>query len=74
MPRGIPHSYRSEGGPARGVEFTTPSGLEGMFTEPSVPAAEVTGPPPHPIRNDLLARLNAVAEKYGLDIVGPLPT
>ncbi len=75
MPRGIPHGYRSEGGAtARVLEFTVPSGLEGLITELSAPATDLSGPPPLEAQAALVEKLIPVAAKYGLDIVGPLPT
>ncbi len=75
LPRGTPHGYRSaEGGRARVLEFTVPSGLEGLIAELSVPATDLAGPPPLEAQAALVEKLIPIAAKYGLEIVGPLPT
>jgi quercetin dioxygenase-like cupin family protein len=75
LPRGVPHGYRSDGDdPARVLEFTVPSGLEGLIAELSVPATDLAGPPPLDAQPALVEKLVPVAARYGLEIVGPLPT
>ena len=75
LPRGIQHGYRSDGdNPARVLEFTVPSGLEGLIAELSVPATDLAGPPPLDAQPALVEKLIPVSAQYGLEIVGPLPT
>jgi hypothetical protein len=75
LPRGVPHGYRSDGDdPARVLEFTVPSGLEGLITALSVPATDLAGPPPLHAQPDLVEQLIPAAARYGVEIVGPLPT
>ena len=47
----------------------TPGGFERFVLELSQPAIDLTAPPPPPD----MARLMAMAGKYQIDILGPLP-
>jgi mannose-6-phosphate isomerase-like protein (cupin superfamily) len=70
-PRGIPHGFRVEGNvPARLLLLTTPSGFEQFIVEMSEPAADPSTPPTTPPD---MEKLMAVAAKYHIDILGPLP-
>lgn len=65
-PRGIPHGFRVEGTqPARLLLQCTPGGFEQFIIEMSEPTPP-TGPPD-------MERLIAIAAKYDIDILGPLP-
>jgi len=66
LPRGIPHGFRTEGDtPSRSLLLATPAGLEEFVAELSSPLPP-SGPPD-------LGAVIAVAGRYGLDILGPLP-
>lgn len=71
FPRGIPHCHSVIGDQnARALLFFSPGGVEGFFIEAGTPThrrelPSPTGPDP--------AGLAHIAEKYGLEIVGPPP-
>ena len=68
-PRGVPHTFRLEGGaPARLLVLLVPGGGEGFFVEAGRPAAGEGLPPPAPPD---IARLQALAPKYHMEFVGP---
>jgi quercetin dioxygenase-like cupin family protein len=70
-PREIPHGFRVEGqSPARMLLSTTPAGFERFVMEVGEPAASPILPEPAPPD---MARLVALAAKYQIDILGPLP-
>jgi quercetin dioxygenase-like cupin family protein len=65
-PREIPHGFRVEGtAAARILVFATPGGFENFVIEMSEPGPP-TGPPD-------MGKLMALAAKYNIDILGPLP-
>ena len=69
-PREIPHGFRIEGAaPARMLVLCAPAGFEHFVLEMSEPATDWTLPPPAPD----MGKLMALAEKYKIDILGPLP-
>jgi quercetin dioxygenase-like cupin family protein len=71
LPRGVPHGYRVVGtSVARFLVLTTPGGFEGFVTEMGEPAMERTLPEPSAPNMD---KLGALAAKYCIDILGPLP-
>src|SRR5262245_1324420 len=62
MPRGVPHTFRLEGGtPARLLLLLTPGGGEDFFVAPGRPAAGPGLPPPAPPD---VAALAAVAARF----------
>lgn len=66
MPRGVPHGIRAMGDtPVRFLEFFLPAGLEQLFTKLPETTPE-TGPD--------IAKILAVAKRYGLEFLGPMPT
>ena len=68
--REIPHGFKIEGTvPARMLILCAPAGFEHFVLEMSEPAKDLTLPPPAPD----IGRLMAVAAKYKIDILGPLP-
>lgn len=68
-PRGVPHTFRLEGGiPARLLVLLTPGGGEGFFVEAGRPAAGPGLPPPAPPD---VAQLAAIGAKYHQEFVGP---
>jgi quercetin dioxygenase-like cupin family protein len=65
-PREIPHGFKVVGsGPARMLLLCAPAGFERFVLELSVPFNDFTPPD--------MAKLMAVAAKYKIDILGPLP-
>ena len=69
LPKGIPHAFKVEGSTPAKMLLSYPAGLEKYFEELGEPAQErVLPPPPGPPD---LAKLRAVASKYGLEILGP---
>ncbi len=70
-PRNIPHGFRVEGNaPARLLLLTTPSGFEHFILEMSEKATDPATPPSMPPD---MEKLVAVAAKYHIDVLGPLP-
>lgn len=65
-PREIPHGFKVIGAPARMLLMCTPAGFERFVLEQTTPIAEPPSPPD-------MARLMMLAEKYGIEILGPLP-
>jgi hypothetical protein len=73
--RGVPHVYRVDSERARWLAVASPAGFERFVAEVSVPAQELELPDGDPAVDP--ARLNAVADEYGIEILGPpgaLPT
>jgi quercetin dioxygenase-like cupin family protein len=73
MPVGTPHSFKNESDrPAKMLISIAPAGLEQMFFETGVPLAEgaTTALPP---TQEEIARLLAVAPRYGIEIHLPPP-
>ncbi len=71
LPRNIPHGFRIVGtSPARYLVITTPGGFEGFFVDAGRPASTRTLPPPSAPDMD---RLAAIAARYRVEILGPLP-
>ena len=70
-PRDFPHGFRVEGTtPARLLILATPGGFERFVVEMSEPAKELTLPPPAPPD---MSKLMTLANKYRIEILGPLP-
>ena len=71
LPRDIPHGFRVLGNsPARYLILCTPGGFDGFVLELGEPASTLTLPTPSaPDMNKLMA----LAAKYGVEILGPLP-
>jgi quercetin dioxygenase-like cupin family protein len=66
LPRGIAHGFRTEGTePSRSLLLATPGGF-GAFVAGLSSVEPPSGPPD-------VAELIAVAARYGVDILGPLP-
>ena len=67
IPKGTLHRFKNVGTtPARILFLVTPAGLEKMFEEVGEPATEGSAaPPPRPAD---IAKLLAVAPKYGMEI------
>jgi quercetin dioxygenase-like cupin family protein len=70
-PRGVPHGFEVHGTePARILLQNYPAGFEGFPVEVGEPAEELTIPPAEPPD---MERLMAIAAKYDIEILGPLP-
>jgi uncharacterized RmlC-like cupin family protein len=70
-PRGVPHGFEVDGTePARILLLNTPAGFESFPVEVGEAAKELTIPPAEPPDMD---KLMAIAAKYDIDILGPLP-
>lgn len=66
MPRDVPHGICAMGEtPVRFLEFFLPAGLEQLFT--LLPESRPDTPPD-------MARILAVAKRYGLEFLAPMPT
>jgi quercetin dioxygenase-like cupin family protein len=68
QPRGVPHTFTVESESARALVVFTPGGLERMFEEGGVPAAD-SPEPPQPQDDPEAAA--ALARRYGFEVVGP---
>ncbi len=70
-PRGIPHGFRVEGSaPARLLLLASPAGFEQFIVEMSEPVIDRAIPPTAPPD---MGKLMALAAKYNIEILGPLP-
>ncbi len=70
-PRGVPHGFEVEGdAPARMLLQNYPAGFEVFPVEVGEPAEELVLPPAEPPD---MERLMAIAAKYDIEILGPLP-
>jgi quercetin dioxygenase-like cupin family protein len=70
-PRGIPHTYRIESPAARYICVITPGGWEGFFADAGIPAADPDFVPP--AADPDFDRIGAIAERFGVSILGPPP-
>jgi mannose-6-phosphate isomerase-like protein (cupin superfamily) len=69
-PRGVPHTYRVERGPAKLLFLFAPAGFEELLLATSEPAGAPTLPPPgEPPTEAELEELAAVVRQYGAEIV-----
>jgi quercetin dioxygenase-like cupin family protein len=66
--RGVPHTFKVESDGARALVIFTPGGLERMFEEGGVPAAESSEPPQQEYDVEAAA---ALAKRFGFEVVGP---
>lgn len=71
LPPDQPHGFRVTGnGPGRILVICSPAGLEEFFHEAGEPATDRTIPEPSEPDEELM---NALADKYNLEFLGPLP-
>lgn len=70
-PRGVPHRYRVDSGPARLLYLLSPSGFEELIYATSEPATSLTLPPPSqdPPDEAELEKLADLARQYGAEIL-----
>lgn len=70
-PRGIPHAFKNESGaPARMLVHVSPPGFEQFMAEFATPVASFDSPPV-PVTPADIAKLLAVAPKFGIEILPP---
>jgi len=71
LPRGIPHGFRVLGPtPVHALVLTAPAGFDSFVVEAGEPARTLTLPEPKPPD---MAKMMALAAKYQIEIIGPLP-
>ena len=67
-PRGVPHCFKNcSKRESRLLVMFTPANIEGLFEYGNLPSGTA------PTDEVLLARITALAPRYGLEIVGPSP-
>ncbi|WP_380169592.1 dimethylsulfonioproprionate lyase family protein [Jannaschia sp. R86511] len=73
LPQGMPHAFRVTGSePVRFLGLAAPGRLFHLYEEVGVPAAERRPPGPDgPSAAEEVPRWNAVAGRYGLEVLGP---
>jgi mannose-6-phosphate isomerase-like protein (cupin superfamily) len=71
-PRGVPHSYRVDVGPARLLYVLSPAGFENFICDTSQPTEALTLPPVSEAEPDEAAmeELASLAQQYGAEILG----
>jgi quercetin dioxygenase-like cupin family protein len=68
VPRSVPHCFKNcSKRESRVLVMFTPGNIEGLFEYGNLPAGTT------PTDELLLARLNALAPEYGLEVLGPSP-
>jgi quercetin dioxygenase-like cupin family protein len=67
-PRLVPHTFTVESDTARALIVFTPGGFEGMFEAGGVPVGASDGPP---VQEYDLEHTLTVADRFGLEVVGP---
>jgi quercetin dioxygenase-like cupin family protein len=63
IPAGVPHGFRVGEAPSRKLNLYTPAAMVGYFEELSGALA----------KGDPVADLSEIAERYGMEIIGPVP-
>jgi uncharacterized RmlC-like cupin family protein len=63
IPAGVPHGFRVGEAPSRKLILYTPAAMVGYFDELSAALA----------KSDASADLAEIAERYGMEIIGPVP-
>ena len=74
-PKDVPHAFTVDSGPARLLFVFSPAGLEGLIREMGEPARSLKVPPQpeEPPDEAEMERMAAIADRYGAEILGPLP-
>ena len=74
-PKGVPHAFTVDSGPARLSFVLSPGGFEGLIREMGEPTKEVSLPPQPEAPPDeaQMQRMAAIAARYGNEILGPSP-
>jgi len=68
-PRDVPHRFKTGPDGARVLFLLTPSGLEGLIREQSVPATQRTLPPAGAVPPPDLDRMRQIAVSYGCELL-----
>jgi mannose-6-phosphate isomerase-like protein (cupin superfamily) len=69
-PKGVPHTYRVDVGPARLLFILSPAGFEELIYATSEPAATPTLPPPgDPPTDEEMAHVARIAARFGAEIL-----
>ena len=68
-PRGVPHGFTVDVEPTRVLVFAMPAGFEAFATELGVPADSTS--PPADLEVPAPDVLGPVAERFGIEVVGP---
>ncbi len=71
-PKGIPHTYRVDSGPAKLLYILSPAGFEELIYATSEPAKSLTLPPPSesPPDETEMEKLAALVRQYGAEVLG----
>ena len=74
-PKGVPHAFTVDSGPARLLFVLSPGGFEGLIRDMGEPARELSIPPQPEAPPDEaeMQRMAAIAARYGNEILGPPP-
>ena len=74
-PKGIPHAFTVDSGPARLLFVLSPGGFEGLVRDMGEPAKELSIPPAPEVPPDEaeMERMAAIAARYGNEILGSPP-
>ena len=68
LPRGVPHAFWVEDGPARMLNVFTPGGVEAMFVDSGVPADAQRLPEPGTVQ---AGAMEPYQERHRVEMVGP---
>jgi mannose-6-phosphate isomerase-like protein (cupin superfamily) len=69
-PKGVPHTYRVDSGPAKLLFILSPAGFEELIYATSEPARARTLPPPEaPPSEEEMAQLAETARRFGAEIL-----
>lgn len=69
-PKGVPHTYRVDAGPAKILFILSPAGFEDLLHATSEPARSLTVPLEDPPTEAEMERLASVVREYGAEILG----
>jgi len=74
-PKGIPHSFTVDSGPARLLFILSPAGFEDLVRDMGEPARSPTVPPQPeaPPGEAEMQQMAAIAARHGAEILGPPP-
>ncbi|MSQ40647.1 MAG: cupin domain-containing protein [Dehalococcoidia bacterium] len=73
VPRGVKHGFPNlQKQPVRALVFISPAGFEKLFEELGEPAKALSLPPPT-YTSSGIAKVTAVANRYGTEVKGPPP-
>ena len=72
IPKGTPHAFRVDSETARFLDLTTPQHVHFMRAA-GEPAQGRELPPAGPPDAETVVKVNAIAQQYGVEILGPPP-